>query len=152
MSDEAKIHVSTGFSGGISVNLRAETAAEFEALVAQAVSSPSLLRLMTQVGLVQNQEQGAVQVVQAVFPQSQVIQQPQSTVGQPLPSPVVQQPVVQQQPAGSPPGVAYPGNCPHGSRVYVDKPARGKAWQRWECAIPWAPGQAKGTRCEPINV
>lgn len=86
----------------------------------------------------------AVAVVQQTFPQAA----PVSTVGQPLPQPTaVAQPAA--APAG-PPTVAYPGNCAHGVRVYVDKPARGKPWRRWECAIPWSK-DAQG-RCSALNV
>lgn len=49
------------------------------------------------------------------------------------------------------PPVANPGNCAHGPRVYVDKPARGKPWRRWECAIPWSKDMA-ASRCQPVNV
>lgn len=170
---EPRIHVSTGFNGGVSVNFRADSAAELEQLINDAAAnSPTLTRLMQQVGLAVSPvltEAQALQNVQQTFPGAVV--QPQSTVGQPLPP--VQQPQIIQQPqyipqpaqqaqpvqtnqqripgpAGAPPNVAYPGPCAHGDRVYTDKPARGKAWRRWECNTPWTKG-AQG-RCEPINV
>lgn len=169
MSDEARINVATGFNGGVSVSLRANTAAEFEQLLAEARQSATLATLLAGIPTVQITEAQALQNVQQTFPGAVV--QPQSTVGQPLPP--VQQPQIIQQPqyipqpaqqaqpvqtnqqripgpAGAPPNVAYPGPCAHGDRVYTDKPARGKAWRRWECNTPWTKG-AQG-RCEPINV
>lgn len=74
---------------------------------------------------------------------------PVSTVGQPLPQPgTVAQPAA---PVAAPPTVQHPGNCAHGGPyVYVDKPARGKPWRRFECSVPWSK-DATG-RCKPINV
>ena len=97
-------------------------------------------------------EAQAVANIKQAFPQAQV-----STVGQPLPQPGNVVPFPQAQPAPQatasavPPGVDYPGDCPHGTRVYVDKPARGRPWRRFECAIPWSP-QTKDQRCAPVNV
>lgn len=169
MSEEARINVATGFNGGVSVSLRAENALELEQLLsAVSVQSPTLTRLLQQAGLFVPDQQ-AVANVQQTFPQAQVVQAPVSTVGQVpayQPAVVAQPAIVQQQaavqqpaqsnqnripgPAGAPPGIAYPGPCNHGDRVYNDKPARGKAWQRWECAVPWS-RTAQG-RCESINV
>jgi hypothetical protein len=143
---EPKIHVSTGFGGGISVNLRADTGAELESLIqGAAATSPTLARLMQLTGITAATDQGAVQNVQQAFPQAQVVSQPVSTVGQPLP-----QPGVVAQPAAAPPTLVNPGPCAHGARVYKDSQARGRAWRRWECAVPWSKG-VQG-RCEPINV
>lgn len=95
-------------------------------------------------------EQQAVANIQQAFPNAQV-----STVGQPLPQPSNVIPLPQPQAAATapavPPGVDYPGDCPHGTRVYVDKPAKGRPWRRWECAIPWSP-ETKDQRCKPVNV
>lgn len=165
MSDEAKINIASGFSGGVSVSLRANNAAEVEQLLADAANSPTLTRLLQQAGLFVPDQQGIANVQQA-FPQAQPVAQPQSTVGQPVAyqPQVVQQPVVVQQqqpvaqssnqqritgPAGAPPGITYPGDCAHGPRVWNDKPARGKAWTRWECNVPWS-RNATG-RCDSIN-
>lgn len=174
---DGKIFVITGFSGGLSVGVQADTRAEFEAIVNElrqlAARDAVLAQLFAPVvGVVQPQgalppvqvtEAQAIQAVQQAFPGAQVV----STVGQPLPQPVndpwasqpavpaaVPQPAAPAAPA-LPPGVAYPGNCPHGVRVYNDKPARGKAWRRWECATPWKPGMTKAerdARCDSINV
>lgn len=146
---DPKINVSTGFGGGVSVSLRADSGAELEALIAAATAtSPTLARLLQQGGVLAATEQGAVANVQAAFPAAQ----PVSTVGQPLP-----QPGVPAQPVASPPPptLVNPGPCDHGlPRVYVDKPARGTAWRRWECGKPWTRGDDAGNkaRCKPINV
>jgi hypothetical protein len=150
MSDESKIHVSTGFGGGISVNLRANSAAELEQLVADAsTNSPTLKRLMDQTGITTATFEGAVATVQAAIPAAQ----PVSTVGQPLPQPVAQ-PVAQPTAPAAPPTVANPGPCAHGPRVYKDTKARGAQWRRWECALPWVKGNDahNATRCAPVNV
>jgi hypothetical protein len=145
VSENAKINVATGFNGGVSVSLRADSAAEFEALLADAKSSGTLSALLAQLpasGITVDQ---AVQTVTQAFPGATVLPQPQSTVGQPLPQP-------QAQPAGgTPPGVNYPGDCPHGVRTYKDSIARGNPWRRWECAIPWSK-DAAASRCKPVNV
>lgn len=147
---ESKINVASGFNGGLSVSLRADSAVEFEQLLSEVTSnSPTLTGLLQKAGLAVTAQQGVANVQQA-FPQAQVVNQ--STVGQPLPQPqIVSTP--QAQPAAAPsvpPGVTYPGDCSHGPRVYVDKPARGRAWRRFECAIPWSKG-VEG-RCAPVNV
>lgn len=83
-----------------------------------------------------------------------VLPQPQSTVGG-VPAPAPYATVPQSQgPAvrTAPPLTAYPGDCAHGARVYVDKPAKGRPWQRWECSIPWAPNLPAGARCKPENI
>ena len=87
----------------------------------------------------------ALSVVRDIFPQATEV--PQSTVGgQPAvggftpPSNTVPE---------APPLTPYPGDCPHGQRVFLDKPAKGKPWRRWECAIPWSPN-AVG-RCKAVN-
>lgn len=93
-------------------------------------------------------EATALANVQAVYPGT--VAAPPSTVGQPLPQPgaVAQPPAA---PVGPPPTLTHPGNCAHGGPyVYVDKPAKGRPWQRWECSVPWS-REAVG-RCKPINV
>lgn len=163
MSDESKINVASGFNGGVSVSLRANSSAEFEALLADAQTSPTLAALLAKAGLAATEAQ-AVANVQAAFPQAQVstvgqplhsVSQNAGTPGLPLPNqaPLPQpQPVAQPAaPAAPPPTVPYPGDCPHGVRVYVDKPARGRPWRRFECAIPWSKENA-ATRCKPVNV
>lgn len=149
MSD-AKLFLITGFGGGVSAGIQADSPEEFAQLVANvralAAQDLAVSRLFGPlIGTDAPGVNAAVGVVQAAFPQAQ----PVSTVGQPLPQPVPQ-PVVQQGPSVPPPTVVNPGNCAHGARVYVDKPARGKPWRRWECAVPWSKG-AVG-RCDPINV
>lgn len=86
--------------------------------------------------------------IQTTFPQAQQV----NTVGgvaAPLPQPGATAPVAGPI-DGPPPGVPYPGNCPHGVRTFVDKPAKGRPWKRWECAIPWSP-QTKDSRCKTLN-
>lgn len=148
---EAKINVSTGFSGGVSVSLRADSADELLALQAElrkaAASDAALASVVAPlVGQGQTIEQ-ATAVVQQAFPQAA----PVSTVGQPLPAqpaPWTPQPVAQPT-AATPPGLVNPGPCAHGERVYKDSMARGSQWRRWECAIPWSKG-ATG-RCKPVD-
>jgi len=147
VSEEAKINVATGFNGGVSVSLRADSSAEFEALLADAKQSPTLASLLAQLPTAQDPAgvQQATAVIQGAFPGSTVLPQPQSTVGQPLPQPA------QSATPAAPPTAPYPGNCDHGQRVYKDTIARGAPWRRWECAIPYSP-QSKGDRCKPVNV
>jgi hypothetical protein len=91
-------------------------------------------------------EQVALANVQATFPAA--VAAPPSTVGQPLPQPG---PVAQPAVSGPPPTVQHPGNCAHGGPyVYVDKPAKGRPWVRWECSVPWS-RDAVG-RCKPVNI
>jgi hypothetical protein len=149
VSENAKINVATGFNGGVSVSLRADSAAEFEALLADAKSSGTLSALLAQLpapGAAGQDAAAAILAIQQAIPGTTVLSQPQSTVGQPLPQP-------QAQPATSqsPPGVTYPGDCPHGVRTYKDSIARGNPWRRWECAIPWSKDGA-ASRCKPVNV
>ncbi len=142
---ESKINVATGFNGGVSVSLRADSSAEFEALLWDVSQSATLTSLLKSAGLNASAptEQQAIANVQQAFPNAQV-----STVGQPLPQPGQQ---AAAPAAATPPNVPYPGNCEHGVRQYVDKPARGKAWRRWECSIPWSRDNA-ASRCKPVNV
>jgi hypothetical protein len=150
MTSEAKINVSTGFNGGVSVSLRADNAAELLALqneLRQAAASDQALASIVAVlvGGTPAHEAQAVATVQAAFPQAA----PVSTVGQPLPAPAPwNQPVA--QPGATPPGLGSGGNCAHGPRVFKDSVARGRQWQRWECSIPWSK-EAQG-RCQPVNV
>lgn len=149
---EAKINIATGFNGGISVSLRGDTAADVLQLQAElriaAASDMALARAFAPLLGTQADEAQAMANVQAAFPAAQ----PVSTVGQPLTQPVVTLPAAQPVANGTvPPGITYPGNCPHGARVYKDLPARGKAWRRFECAIPWSKDTA-ASRCKPVNV
>jgi hypothetical protein len=73
-----------------------------------------------------------------------------STVGQPLNQPGRED--KGQSAPQAPPGVTYPGDCPHGTRSYKDSMARGKSWRRWECATPWSAGQDNSGRCKALNV
>lgn len=151
MASEAKINVATGFNGGVSVSVRADSADELSQLFAdiQRVSAvnPQVASLFT--SLVGSAsvvtEAQAVANVQAAMPGTTVV--PQSTVGQPLPQPGTQPSNVVPL---APPTLEYPGDCSHGRRVYVDKQAKGKPWRRWECAVPWSK-DAQG-RCKPVNV
>lgn len=152
---ESKINVSTGFSGGVSVSLRADTAEELLSLQNElrvaAASNPVLAGVVAPLtGPVQG-----VSVVEAVATVAQVFPgaAPVSTVGQPLPQPGAAAPQA-AQPGAVPPGVAYPGDCVHGTRPYVDKPARGKPWRRFECALPYKFNDAahNASRCKPANV
>lgn len=149
MSDEARINVATGFQGGVSVSVRADSPEELNNLLAGISQHAHLAQLFGPV-LEQVSEQRAVANVQAAFPKSNVVPftpnvpvaTPQSTVGQ-APQPA--------QPNVVPPGVAYPGDCMHGPRQYRDSMARGRRWQRFECAIPWS-RETASQRCQAVNV
>lgn len=167
--EKGKIFAVTGFNqnNGLSVGIQADTREEFESIVNElrqyAARDAVVAQLFAPVVGVVNA--GTVPPAAPAVDEAQAMANLQagfgaqvSTVGQPLPQPTVTatpaQPAV-SQPAAPPPGVTYPGNCPHGVRVYNDKPARGKAWRRWECATPWKPGMTKAerdARCEAINV
>lgn len=152
---EPKINVATGFNGGVSISLRADSAAEFEAILADAHVSPTLSALLSKAGLGATETQ-AVQNIVTAFPQAQV-----STVGQPLPQPAAQ-PVTYQpiaapaaQPAAPstpPPTVVNPGPCVHGERIYKDTVTKNGPWRRWECALPWSKGADNSQRCAAIKV
>lgn len=159
---EAKINVATGFNGGVSVSVRADSTGELEQLLssiaAQSAVSPTIAALFAPLGIVSTETgmAAATAIVQSAFPGAQ----PVSTVGQPLPQPgqpvvpPTTQPIATVTPihaAVAPPTVPYPGDCPHGVRVYRDKPARGSAWLRWECALPFSPA-TKDSRCRPVNI
>jgi hypothetical protein len=73
-----------------------------------------------------------------------------STVGQPLNQPGRED--RGQSTPQAPPGVTYPGDCPHGTRSYKDSMVRGKSWRRWECATPWSAGSDNSGRCKALNV
>jgi hypothetical protein len=149
---EAKINVSTGFNGGVSVSLRADNAAELLALqneLRQAAAADTALATVVAALIGQGQTvDQAVAVVQQAFPQAV----PVSTVGQPLPQVAAPAPwnAPVAQPGGAiPPGLVDPGPCAHGPRQYKDSMARGSQWRRWECAIPWSKG-VQG-RCKPVD-
>ena len=174
--EKGKIFAVTGFNqnNGLSVGVQADTREEFEAIVNELRQYAQRDAVVAQlfapvVGVVQGaalpanppDEAQAMANIQAAIPGTVVVQQ--STVGQPLPQPTVAavpaatpaQPAAAGGAATAPPGVTYPGDCQHGPRVYVDRPARGKAWRRWECATPWKPGMTKAerdARCDAINV
>jgi len=78
-----------------------------------------------------------------------VVNEPRNVPTQSSPQPGPHNEQAQSQAAVNPPGVTYPGNCPHGQRVYRDSMARGRPWRRWECAIPWSP-DVQG-RCRAVN-
>lgn len=148
---EARINIATGFNGGVSVSLRADSKEELQRLVEEcrqaSANDAALANAFAPLLAGQSVEQ-ATSVVQAAFPQAAPAAAPPwntSTVGQPLPQPGA------QAPAAAPPTLNHPGNCAHGGPyVYVDKPARGKPWRRWECSVPWSK-DAVG-RCRPVNV
>lgn len=153
----SNVQVSKRLDDGTILVLGAEQWSEFVSLAQAALGAGSHAVIEQFSALVPASarltEAQAVANIQQAFPQAQV-----STVGQPLPQPgnVVQfpqpQPQVQQGTAPAlPPGIDYPGDCPHGTRVYVDKPARGRPWRRFECAIPWST-ETKDSRCKPVNV
>lgn len=158
MADEAKINVATGFQGGTSVALRADSFQDFATLAksifgeaaGQAFLENVFGDLAASFPVV-----GAIQVIESTMgpvglTNTAIGQAPVSTVGQPLPQPgAVAQPAAQPAVA-NPPNLAYPGDCAHGVRTYKDKLARGKPWRRWECAVPWSQG-AQG-RCDALNV
>lgn len=150
---DAKLFLITGFSGGLSVGVQADTVAEFNQLVLELQQNPLLHSLFApalgQAGPAQTIEQ-ATSVVTNAFPQATQV----STVGQPLPQPgVVAQPAAQPAVAAAPPTVPYPGNCAHGVRIYKDTPARGAQWRRWECAVEWKKGDKawNDQRCAAVN-
>lgn len=150
---EAKINVSTGFNGGVSVSLRADNAAELLALqneLRQAASQDAALAAVvaTLIGGTPAHEQQAVANVQAAFPQAA----PVSTVGQPLPvaAPPWQNAPVAQPGGVTPPGLVDPGPCAHGPRQYKDSNTARGQWRRWECSVPYS-NETKATRCKAIN-
>lgn len=171
----SNVQVSKRLDDGTILVLGAEQWSDFVALAQAALGAGSNAVINQFAALVPASagavtEQQAVANIQQAFPNAQV-----STVGQPLPQPgnvvpfpqplnsaqqnsgVPVLPVASQAPQAAaaapvvPPGVDYPGDCPHGTRVYVDKPAKGRPWRRWECAIPWSP-ETKDQRCKPVNV
>lgn len=146
MSDEAKFSVTKNFH-----TLRGDSLEEFQANVESILGPASWGKVVAsfqEAYGVGASEAQALQNIQNAFPNAQAA--PTSTVGQPLPAPAPASPVV----PFAPPTVAYPGDCQHGQRVYVDKPARGNPWRRWECAQPWQKGAvaANAARCKPVNV
>lgn len=149
---EAKINVSTGFNGGVSVSLRADNAAELLALqgeLRQAAAADTALATIVAalVGGGQTVDQ-AVAVVQQAFPQAA----PVSTVGQPLPvaAPPWQTAPVAQPGGVTPPGLVDPGPCAHGPRQYKDSNTARGQWRRWECSVPYS-NETKATRCKAVN-
>jgi hypothetical protein len=151
---EAKINVSTGFNGGVSVSLRADNAVELLALqneLRQAAASDQALASIVAVlvGGTPAHEAQAVATVQAAFPQAA----PVSTVGQPLPQVAAPAPwnAPVAQPGGAiPPGLVDPGPCAHGPRQYKNTNTTRGAWSRWECSVPYS-SETKATRCKAIN-
>ena len=137
MSD-AKLFAITGFSGGVSVGLQADSFEEFLDLARQVYGDEEgqaftedifngLQRQSATATAVSNLQQGGVGV---------------STVG------VANNGV--SAPLPQPPVADYPGDCAHGRRVYVDKATSRGPWRRWECAIPWSRG-IQG-RCSAVTV
>lgn len=151
MSDEGKIFAITGFGGGVSVGIKADSYTEFLNL-AKDVYGDSVGELFA-VGVFEHlrrfaPEATAVASVEQSVGGVQVVTPPVSTVGAALPQP----PAAPQGNVAplAPPSVPYPGDCEHGRRVYRDTKARGRDWRRWECAIPWSK-DVQG-RCAHINV
>lgn len=145
MSD-AKLFAITGFGGGVSLGIQADTYEEFLALAQQvygdedgaqfAAEAFDGLRKLTAptATAVSNLAAGGV-----VSGYSNVVKMPQAA------------PAAPAVPAGPPPTLAYPGDCEHGQRQYKDTIARGKPWRRWECALPWS-REIAAQRCKAINV
>lgn len=162
MSDEAKINVATGFQGGSSVALRADTVDEFVALAKSIYGDAGgdvfvqrvfgdLSSSFPEVGAVQNLDNAGLQPTVVPPPTAPAVATGVasvgvSTVGQPLPQP-------NHAPAAIPPGTDYPGDCAHGPRSYKDSLARGKSWRRWECAVPYQGRDGDNSqRCQAVNV
>lgn len=151
MSD-AKLFTITGFGGGLSIGLQADSYDEFVALAKQVYGEAEgevfaneafggLRRLASPgaeaVGVVR-QGLGPVSVVSS-SPAPNVVPMP-GTAPQAVPA------------GGIPPGVEYPGDCAHGRREFKNTIARGKPWPRFECALPWSKGADNSQRCKPVNL
>lgn len=139
MSQEPKFKIASGFSGGLSVVINADSYGELLALAQEAYGDDegsafvnAALNTLTPI------IDGPVKAASAVI---------QGTLGG---TPYTPGAIPPAPGSGTPPTAPYPGDCPHGVRVYVDKPARGASWKRWECAVPWSK-DAVG-RCKPVNV
>lgn len=140
MSQEATFQIS-GKAGDVIVLVRGDTYADLlAAATAAGVDSEQVAKFFASAFGGNVPEAKAVAVVTQQLGATPV---PQSSVGQPLPQPGV---------VPAPPTAGYPGDCPHGQRQFKSSNTTRGSWSRWECAIPWSKGLAKGARCEPINV
>lgn len=154
MADEAAFSVTKQYH-----TIRGDSLAEFQQNVEAILGAGSYQRVVSsyQEAFGISADTGfaqATQVLQEAGLNPQAIPAPVSTIGNPAPLP---QPGVVPQPVAAPalpPTVSYPGDCVHGARVYKDSQARGKAWQRWECASPWVKGNDahNAQRCKAVNV
>lgn len=149
---EAKINVATGFNGGMSVSLRADSLEEFQALSKQLYGDAAgelfaqgvLEGLLSSVPVAAAAASVNAQLgpVANVYPITGQV----STVGQPLPQPTAQPAAV----AAVPPLTNYPGDCAHGPRVYKDSMSSRGQWRRWDCSVPYTKGVTG--RCASVNV
>ena len=149
MPAEAAYRVTVKNSKGHLYTLGGDSYADFEKNLTDALGADGAGLFLSDYreafGVQPVSEAQAVANVQAAFPGTTVAP-PVSTIGgftppgAPAAAPV----------SALPPTVIYPGDCQHGARQFKDSIARGKPWQRWECAIPWSK-DAQG-RCKPVNV
>jgi hypothetical protein len=159
MADKA-ISLGKGFNGGTQVTLYGDSFEELHKLLSPVYGEVAAKELLVAAfqDLASNFSvtAAAVSNVNAQLgPVTEVAAPPfqapyTSTVGVPLAQPTAGAVPTAAPVAATPPGLNYPGNCQHGQRTYKDSMARGRAWRRWECAIPWSKG-VEG-RCTPVNV
>lgn len=158
MSD-ARLFAITGFGGGISIGLQADTYEEFVTLARQVFgdaagtifASEAFASLARDVSPTAAAAVVAGQTVGPVSVVGQLSQPQQAAVApQPVAQPATNVVPLQQPAVSNPPTLPNPGPCAHGPRVYKSTRTKNGQWTRWECAIPWSNG-ATG-RCEAINV
>lgn len=149
---EPRMFAVSGFGGGLSAGIRADSYGEFVELAQQvygeaeglAFAESAFAQLRAAAPVAQ-----AVHNVQKVMGPVQVVSNApadQAQGGQ-----VYQMPQRQQAAPAVPPGLDYPGDCEHGPRRYLDtQTARGQ-WRRWDCALPWS-RENSSSRCKAINV
>lgn len=164
---EAKLFTASGFNGGVTVGIRGDSYDEFINLAQQVYGKAAgaifardvFDRLLKEfpaakAAAVADQNIGPVSVVGQIAQPVTAVPAVQQTNVVPLqqPQPVAQP--TQSVAALNPPGVANPGPCAHGPRVYRDSMAKGRPWRRWECALEWRKGDQawNSQRCANVNV
>ena len=148
MSEEARINVATGFNGGLSVSLRADSYEEFLTLActlygdeAGEIFAADILDTMLK--SVPSAKATAV-LHSAVGPVSVV-----GTV--PVPQPGASADSPPWEPVQAPPMPNYPCPCTHGARIFKESVTSKGPWKRWDCALPWQKGMDPSLRCKAIN-
>lgn len=152
MSDEAKVFAITGFGGGVSVGIKADSYDEFVGLAKQVYGDTKGEQFALEIFNNLSQYAPTAQAagnVQAVFPAATPVADPPFVPNNVVPMPTATAPVV----AATPPTLVNPGPCNHGPRQYKSNLARGKQWNRWECALEWKRGDNawNAQRCQPVN-